>query len=298
MRFEIDNLGAGSRPDAKRFVIGKHTNGGFVPLLTVNSDCSIKVEQNITCLGDVIEMPIPADPNDPRFAEAMVESWIEGLQKSGATIDETYQGGQPGHTATLAVTINDMTWFNAVNDDYSYTVQVHNNGTLDIGNIQIQESIWWLLSWDEVRPAETVYTIQNLDPNTPSDPITIDRPGIATNGVVAIGVTATGVDPNGQTTTASHVRMMAIVPPPSAIFAVDLGNATAPASIDFDAGESTGLIHNYEWDFGDGTTQTGRTVTHEYTQAGTYNVKLTVTGLGGTHSITRDIEITETPPIA
>ncbi len=34
------------------------------------------------------------------------------------------------------------------------------------------------------------------------------------------------------------------------------------------------------WDFGDGTTATGETVTHKYAVAGTYNVKLTVDGSG------------------
>ena len=37
---------------------------------------------------------------------------------------------------------------------------------------------------------------------------------------------------------------------------------------------------NCTWDFGDGNTAAGNTVTHKYPVAGTYNVKLTVEGAG------------------
>jgi C1A family cysteine protease len=43
-------------------------------------------------------------------------------------------------------------------------------------------------------------------------------------------------------------------------------------SIDVD-----GEIISYKWDFGDGTTSTGKTITHSYSQSGIYKVELTVT---------------------
>jgi hypothetical protein len=42
-----------------------------------------------------------------------------------------------------------------------------------------------------------------------------------------------------------------------------------------------GSIVKYDWDFGDGTTETGATVTHTYTQQGIYLVTLTVTDNAG-----------------
>lgn len=48
------------------------------------------------------------------------------------------------------------------------------------------------------------------------------------------------------------------------------------------------------WDFGDGTTATGNSVTHKYPVAGTYNVKLTVAGSG---SRTQPILISDIKPI-
>lgn len=56
-----------------------------------------------------------------------------------------------------------------------------------------------------------------------------------------------------------------------------------------DAGSSThsaGGIARYDWDFGDGSTAEGRTVTHEYTSDGVYRVTLKVTD-GDTLSDTR-----------
>jgi PKD repeat protein len=48
----------------------------------------------------------------------------------------------------------------------------------------------------------------------------------------------------------------------------------------FDASGSTdkdGTVTGYAWDFGDGATATGRTVTHAFPSAGTRSVTLTVT---------------------
>jgi len=55
-------------------------------------------------------------------------------------------------------------------------------------------------------------------------------------------------------------------------------------SVTFDASASTpngGIILNYEWNFGDGETATGKTVTHTYTNSGTYTVTLNVTDSEG-----------------
>ena len=60
---------------------------------------------------------------------------------------------------------------------------------------------------------------------------------------------------------------------------------------------STGqTISNYQWNYGDGTTGTGQTATHTYTQAGTYQATLTVqTANGCTDQITQTVEVYATP---
>ena len=73
----------------------------------------------------------------------------------------------------------------------------------------------------------------------------------------------------------------------------------AGETVSFDAEGSTdnvGIV-SYEWEFGDGTTGTGITTTHIYTEPGTYTVTLTVRDAAGnsdTHSITITVEA---PPV-
>ncbi len=64
------------------------------------------------------------------------------------------------------------------------------------------------------------------------------------------------------------------------------------ASVDPD-----GMIKSWAWDFGDGHTDTGVTVPHNYTAAGTYTVTLTVKdNLNKTTTTTRPVTVTAPPP--
>lgn len=60
----------------------------------------------------------------------------------------------------------------------------------------------------------------------------------------------------------------------------------------FDAGAETGVdgdVHRFTWDFGDGKTATGAKVEHQYDEAGTYTVTLTVDdGKGAANSVASD----------
>ncbi|MFA5212285.1 MAG: PKD domain-containing protein, partial [Methanoregula sp.] len=60
-------------------------------------------------------------------------------------------------------------------------------------------------------------------------------------------------------------------------------SGTAPLTVTF-TDASGGVITGYRWSFGDGTTSTLASPTHQYTTAGTYIVNLTVTGPGGSDS--------------
>ncbi len=47
----------------------------------------------------------------------------------------------------------------------------------------------------------------------------------------------------------------------------------------------------YQWDFGDSSTSVEENPTHEYTQMGTYSVKLTAQNTGGAESISKNVSI-------
>jgi len=89
---------------------------------------------------------------------------------------------------------------------------------------------------------------------------------------------------------------------PIARFTASLLSGTSPLIVDFDAGTSydpDGSIASYAWDFGDGTTATGKTASHTFTATTTqtYTVTLTVTDDdGATAMASRSIEVLVTAP--
>ena len=89
-------------------------------------------------------------------------------------------------------------------------------------------------------------------------------------------------------------------PPPVASFTVSQTVGTLDADFDGAGSSDDGSIVSWDWDFGDGNTGSGETVSHTYAAAGTYSVELTVTdNLGAIGSTTVDVEISENQdPIA
>jgi gliding motility-associated-like protein len=58
-------------------------------------------------------------------------------------------------------------------------------------------------------------------------------------------------------------------------------SCSAPATVNFTATTSSAQSITYHWDFGDGKTDTGKTVSHTYAQTGNYTVLLTAAVNGG-----------------
>ncbi|TVS16191.1 MAG: PKD domain-containing protein [Gammaproteobacteria bacterium] len=81
--------------------------------------------------------------------------------------------------------------------------------------------------------------------------------------------------------------------PPSANVAADPLSGPIPLTVTFDASGSSAfgaaMLTAFDWDFGDGSTDSGSAVTHTFTEAGSYEVQLVVTdseGLSATSSVT------------
>jgi len=83
--------------------------------------------------------------------------------------------------------------------------------------------------------------------------------------------------------------------PPIASFTYYPENPVVNRTIAFDASNSTdpgGTIENYEWDFGDGEKAEGKIVTHSYSSAGNYTVRLAVAdNEGATNSTAQVIRV-------
>jgi PKD repeat protein len=103
-----------------------------------------------------------------------------------------------------------------------------------------------------------------------------------------IGVTPTGTDASTHIRRVISLRLM---PPgvigtvPTARFTVNTVSPAAFTTVRFDGSTSTAgpgaFITSYVWDFGDGTSGTGVTATHQYETPGTYFPRLTVTDSNG-----------------
>ncbi len=97
-------------------------------------------------------------------------------------------------------------------------------------------------------------------------------------GTYQIKLTVT--DNIGATSSTSAPVTVQANQPPSARFAVSVTDLTLAV----DAGTSSdpdGTISTYSWDFGDNATATGATASHNYAEAGTYQVTLTVVDSDG-----------------
>jgi PKD repeat protein len=120
--------------------------------------------------------------------------------------------------------------------------------------------------------------------------------GTTCNGLpgVCVQIVATPTGPPAVTDTQTARSSFAVVrlvpvgvilPPagtPTASFAVSPVPVTQGTPAMFDAsgsqpGTNASQITTYSWNFGDGTTATGKTATHTFTMAGSFNVTLTVT---------------------
>ena len=84
---------------------------------------------------------------------------------------------------------------------------------------------------------------------------------------------------------------------PTALFTLTTSSGPAPLEINFDGSlseDSDGSVVSYQWNFGDGSSASGSTVSHTFSSVGSYTVRLTVTDDEGAQaSATRQVQATE-----
>jgi PKD repeat protein len=99
--------------------------------------------------------------------------------------------------------------------------------------------------------------------------------------VVDIVVTPHGSDFNNASQRSAAIRLVpqgTVIPPGDMVpaFTINPSTPSEGQTILFDASTSQGSIVRYEWNFGDGNRDSGRTADHSYALPGTYVVTLTV----------------------
>ncbi|WP_256290028.1 PKD domain-containing protein [Halobellus inordinatus] len=116
-------------------------------------------------------------------------------------------------------------------------------------------------------------------------------------GTYTVEVTAD----DGQATTTESFQLTVEELPnqsPTAAFSHSPTDPEVGEDVTFDASaseDSGGSIASYEWDFGDGSTDSGESVTHTFSSPGDYDVELTVTDDdGATDTTTQTVSVAET----
>jgi PKD repeat protein len=116
-------------------------------------------------------------------------------------------------------------------------------------------------------------------------------------GTFTVALTVTG--PGGSDTTTRENYITVREPVPVADFTGSPTSGVKPLAVQF-TDLSTGQITSRSWNFGDGQTSAATNPSHTYTVAGTYTVRLTVTGPGGSNTKTQTgyITVNEPAPVA
>jgi chitodextrinase len=193
----------------------------------------------------------------------------DGASQSVVTVDARNSNGQPLRNLSVRAEI------------------VSGGVAADFGTLSARNVVT-----DGSGRATVVYTA----PQAP--PVAVDN-----FTIVSIVFTPIGTDFGNSNSKAVDIRLVPpgmIVPPDglSPKFAWSPGSATDHQSILFDGSGSTSNdtnpITGWSWDFGDGETATGRTVTHAFDEAGTFIVTLTISDAFGRSASTSET-ITITP---
>ncbi len=93
-----------------------------------------------------------------------------------------------------------------------------------------------------------------------------------------------------------HLVNLSAIIPPTANFTTSVTAGIAPLTIQF-TDQSSGSINDWLWRFGDGITDTLESPTHTYPSAGVYTVSLTVSGPGGSNTLTKTNYVTVYEPV-
>lgn len=90
------------------------------------------------------------------------------------------------------------------------------------------------------------------------------------------------------------IASSSVAPVPT--FSATPTTGSAPLSVSFSGSATSGTVTGYSWKFGDGTTSTQQNPIHAYASPGNYTVSLTVTGPGGSNTVTRSnlVSVTST----
>ena len=310
--FECDGAGRQQYIDVDgNTVTGmENLSDGAVHRLSLRLDPALYADRSIsvTIVAPGIDGAIVNEVNlhdvDYRYADA------------GGAADRQYSGVADGRIGaygwlTDTVSASNNSWGSLPYQSVRISQGTNNNvvryrfdGLRSAKQYQVQMTMWQLTSTARVHTVQIDGIDTGLNVNTGDyvlhQPV-IDVPqgAYATDGSIVVSIVRT----NGST--GAFVNEIALeertvgvasVPAPVAAFSAAPLTGTVPLQVHF-TDSSSGDVTSRLWAFGDGATDSAANPVHTYNTSGAYTVTLTVTGSGGSHSLTRSNTITVYQPV-
>jgi len=249
--FDVDNNAVPQEVTVQPFTKGGTTTASITPSVSTDTEISVSGSSPIATIPDI----------DLRAVDS--QGRVTGVNEDGEFVNEI-----PGAEASGDTTGRE--WISVPNDaDVEF----------EVSSDDVQKFI------DETEvSAENVTARYRTKVSTtgPNAEIVNESGNITvTDSTTKVVTENKSIDP-GQTESAVDETVIAG-------FSRSPREASPGDAVTFDGSLSTdldGSIQTYDWDFGDGTTATGETVTHTYSNSGTYAVELTVTDDAGTTDTT------------
>lgn len=215
-------------------------------------------------------------------------TWDFGDGTTGSGVRTTHKFKVRGsYTVTLTVTDDrGQSATKSISLDVSGLSNPTASFTASPGNATVGQSVFFNASASQAQPGRTLvsYDWTFGDGGTGSGVTTSRRYG--REGTYAVTLTVT--DDSGRTGTVSNTVSVGVGLTPSASFTWSPTSPLVGQTVNFNAGTSTApsgrTIAAYEWNFGDGATDAGQTVTHRYNTAGDFTVVLTLVDSTGARS--------------
>ena len=139
---------------------------------------------------------------------------------------------------------------------------------------------------------QSVWTFGDGTTETNNEPVVCHVYATTMQDDYTVMLSIQGITPD---VTSEAVQTVTVIAGPVAAFSSSATTITwSDGPIDF-TDESTGIITEWLWEFGDGATSTAQNPTYEYPEAGLYTTTLTVTGPGGSSSAQQTITVNMLP---